>query len=240
MLFNVCSWNMQGGGNPEKFERLCELLNDLTKTQSHQNMVILLQESGSGVFKTGENYKDVVTEKDYHCLCSARDPAAVVERCTTSILVSSDLAKCTPFCIAYGTYRPLIGITHHLSTIATCHAIAFGAAAVPEVKAFLHKFNPEENWLLMGDFNSAPSSYLPSGHTLANNVSHSINLGNNRHPLLCNIKFPHGFTQGSGGERTALLDFLFSSCSVETSNIENIQLKYSDHNVLFTQVKFPD
>ena len=229
----IVSWNMQGwgSGRPEENEKmraLCRAIAKQVEQENQSEMIILLQECGNPE-TSGMNPGTVIQNpydgQYYVCQMIVSDRTAQALRCSTAILTSYEMEVAETSCLyPYGITRPVVYIIYKNVIIATIHAIADASQSVAQLKAVmqtLDKKKEEENrdaWILMGDFNTDPHAFVPTGEKIFWNVKNYIQYaGTSRNPKyawLIATRYP---TQGGGSPpvRNAYLDYAFMSDNTE-------------------------
>lgn len=218
-VLRISSWNMQGNGRGK--------INYIQPQNSDDKIVQFCQESGvpeTTGFNLGESYGS------YVCVNTAVDAVASNQRCTTSCLVSKNIARdCVPLKFESSLHRPVIGCTFHGTDLGlfTYHATANDAESVLEVKKIIEALNTEcgsnGKWILMGDFNSTPDRYDCDNRLVSPNWLNYIRVSSTRARATerdyCYLLFSDRPTQGARGTRTRSLDYVFMSKALGESGL---------------------
>ena len=242
MILSITSWNMQGGFRDKESRMKLPESNRIRNTN-----ILLIQEAGNPN-GAGINVNEYATlfGKTFKCVACETDQNAQVNlRCTTCILVDQYVSNLNYqiYVVGYVGYRPIVGLRINGSYICTVHDIADGTSY--NIKSLLSRvFADKGPWMLMGDLNCDPG--FMSG--LPNNTPNTpvfVNAGTHDRPHGFFEIYPAGPTQGAGGVRTAILDYVLADetmlphlSSMGSYNIENEMatdryLNYlSDHNMI--------
>lgn len=246
MPLTIASWNMQGAGG--------ERLRSIENLDAKNNLpdVILLQESGNP--ESGgvpSDTKVTVFRHSYHCYCSDKDPTAKIFRCTNSILVRHDRV---PYVSDVGMielvgYRPCPFVVLENIVIVNIHAPAENRAQEKVVGVLLHLVRNNKLWVLMGDMNSDVHKERRLTPPFTPGVPIRVNLASDSRPLICRCIYSQNHTQGGGGVRKVILDYIYFSEDLYQAMhspamvpIESIYIHdggghwVSDHNMVITSL----
>lgn len=251
---NIVNWNSQGGAATQnKGNALADNLS--AWNQDGQDCIVFLEEAGvpGGTgFSEGQDYN--MNGVIYKCIAACVDPKAQNQRCTVSVLIQETMLDGNDVELGYleqGAYRlvPFV-IFNNQIVFAGMHAIANFREAPQEVSNIIRHLDRDENgqkrmpWILMGDFNSAPSSYPLGGEvTLPDRVNRIRYDGTYSRPQYCNMIYSSQNTQGANGRRDNNYDYAFMQESI--SNItafDNVIVHdaynnvLSDHNMIRMEV----
>ena len=247
MSLTVSSWNMQGAGS-KKITSIQSSEHDISNTD-----IFLLQETGNPGnrgFEVGKPY--TCMRKSYRCGVARVDPTAVTFRCTNAVLIRDDLFKLASFGsveilgyrdIAYVLYRDIVFASIH------AHAVDNPSMVVDVVDAFNKRW-ANNDWVLMGDFNTDPTNIAKSYKTKAGTVNEICLRGTVDRPQSpCLLIYPRDATQGPKGDRVRRLDYAFLSdslsryrvCGIANSRIYGSRVPQpatllSDHNMVTIQL----
>lgn len=253
-VINIVNWNSQGGAAmPDKGNALADKLS--AWSQSGQGCIVFLEEAGvpgTTGFSEGQDYN--MNGVLYQCIAACVDPKARIQRCTVSVLIQKAMLDDNDIEVGYleqGAYRlvPFVKLNHQI-VFAGMHAIANYSEAPQEVLNIIRHLDRAEKgqegmpWILMGDFNSAPSSYPARGEvTLPDMVNRIRYDGTSSRPRYCNMIYSSQNTQGAGGRRDNNYDYAFMQENIVNIRQFSNDIVYdacgrvlSDHNMIRMEI----